>query len=98
MYPSFNCYDRLGFLKLCARWIPKILISENEAARMTSLEVLQIFNERGNEMLDQIFTGDGTWVHYDTPETKWQSIDEASISDKIEKTWKTVSQSVVLAQ
>jgi hypothetical protein len=40
-----------------------------EAAR----EFLQAYKTDGKEFLDSIITGDETWVHYTTPETKQQS-------------------------
>ncbi len=68
-------HDRLQFRKLCARWVPKMLTPEHKAMRMaTSIDILQMFNEGGNEFLDKIVTGDETWIHYDTPETKRQSM------------------------
>lgn len=64
-------HDRLQYRNVCARWVPKMFTSDNKAARMgSSLDMLQIFNERGNEFLEAIVTGDETWIYYDTPETK----------------------------
>jgi hypothetical protein len=35
-----------------------------------ALSHLQRFKEEGNEFLDSIVTGDETWVHHFTPQTK----------------------------
>ncbi len=35
-----------------------------------ALHFLIVFNEKGHEFLNQIVTGDETWVHYWTPESK----------------------------
>ena len=56
------------------RWVPKILTEDHkrqcvEAAR----GFLERFAEEGEELLDSIVTGDETWVHYMTPETKEES-------------------------
>ena len=40
---------------------------------MSSLEILQRFHEDGNDFLEQIVTGDETWVFRDQPESKAQS-------------------------
>ena len=67
--------DILKYRKLCARWVPKMLSSENKSQRLsTSSTILSRYEEEGEEFLAKIVTGDETWVHYDTPETKRQSM------------------------
>lgn len=64
----------LGYRKLCARWIPKMLSTDHKTQRMASaLSFLTRYANEGNVFLKSIVTGDETWVLYDNPETKEQS-------------------------
>ncbi|GFW79557.1 histone-lysine N-methyltransferase SETMAR [Trichonephila clavipes] len=68
--------DKLKFHKLCARWVPKILTESHKTKRMGyALEFLTRYHEGGVDFLSQIVTGDETWVSYDTPESKRQSME-----------------------
>lgn len=59
--------ERLGFRKVCARWVPKMLTAEHKQKRKSSAEsFLQRYRDEGEAFLSQIVTGDETWVHYDT--------------------------------
>ena len=63
------------FRKLCTRWVPKQLTPEHEAKRMESaLTFLQQYHDDGDKFLDQIITGEQTWVAHITPETKQASM------------------------
>ena len=62
--------ESLGYRKLCAQWVPKIL---RETKRMGSeLEFLTRYAQEGDEFLDSIMTGDETWSFHHTPESKQQ--------------------------
>lgn len=68
--------EKLKFRKLCSRWVPKILTEQHKKQRMGSaLQFLTRYNEDGDDFLSRIVTGDETWVSYDTPETKRQSME-----------------------
>lgn len=68
-------FENLKYRKLCARWVPKMLTEENKSQRiLTSSAVLKRYEEEGGEFLSNLVTGDETWVHYDTPETKRASM------------------------
>lgn len=68
--------EKLKFRKLCSRWVPKILTEQHKTKRMGSaLQFLTRYDEGGEEFLTQIVTGDETWVSYDTPESKRQSME-----------------------
>jgi len=68
-------HDKLGYHKICARWVPKQLTDAHKASRMTlSLDHLSRYHVEGNQFLDRIVTGDETWVHYATPESKRDSM------------------------
>ncbi len=63
--------EKLGMKKVCARWVPHELTDENCKKRMGSvLAFLMRYEAEGNDYLDRIVTGDETWVHYWTTETK----------------------------
>ncbi|GBM81402.1 Mariner Mos1 transposase [Araneus ventricosus] len=68
-------HHQLDFRKLCSQWIPYSLTSEHKGARFdASLEFLQRYSVEGNDFLSRIITGDETWVHRFTPETKQASM------------------------
>lgn len=65
--------EQLGYRKVCARWVPKMLTDDHKTRRMAAaLEFLDRYIT-GEDFLKSIVTGDETWVQYDTPETKRQS-------------------------
>ena len=63
----------LGYRKLCARWVPKILTDNHKTKWMCSaLKFLTRYAQEGDEFLDSIVTGDETWGFHHTPESKQQ--------------------------
>ena len=63
----------LGFRKVCARWVPRMLSDEMKAERVRiSRELLEGFENEGEDFLKKIITGDETWVHHYDPENKRQ--------------------------
>ncbi len=66
--------EHIGMRKVCARWVPRELTEQHRKNRMgAALELLSSYHELGDDYLQRIVTGDETWVHYWTPETKKQS-------------------------
>ncbi|KFD68770.1 hypothetical protein M514_02755, partial [Trichuris suis] len=69
-------HDRLGLLKVTARWVPKTLSPfERQPLRRVahSKEVLELFENSEEDFLRRIVTGDEVWLcHYD-PESEQQS-------------------------
>lgn len=64
-------YELLGYRKTFSRSVPRHLTDENKAPRMgLSLQHLMRFQAEGVPFLHRIVTGDETWVHHITPETK----------------------------
>ena len=62
--------DVLRYSKVCARWVPRALSEEQKATRMMcSLTFLQRYHD-GQHFIDQIITGDETWLHHFVPTTK----------------------------
>ena len=66
-------HDRLGMLKLIARWDPKSLSDEQMATRASICSALLKRLRSKNDFLLRLVTVDETWVHYYEPENKSQS-------------------------
>ncbi|UYV68362.1 SLC18A1 [Cordylochernes scorpioides] len=67
-------HEHIGYSKVCAIWVPKMLTEDHERQRVDATQkFLDCHETDGEEFLDSIVTGDVTWVHYNTPETKEQS-------------------------
>ena len=65
----------LGFWKVCAKWVSKQLTEEHKTKYLVAaLTFLQRYAEKGDEFLNNVVTGDETWVSHATPETKPQSM------------------------
>ncbi|KAJ4425701.1 hypothetical protein ANN_27897 [Periplaneta americana] len=65
----------LLFKKVFARWVPKNLTPEHKMQRLgAALTFLQRYHNHGDEFLDNIVTGDETWISHFTPQTKQQSM------------------------
>jgi histone-lysine N-methyltransferase SETMAR len=55
----------LGYGKVCARWVPRMLTDNMSVEKVrVSQELLQRFENEGNEFLYRIITGDETWEHH----------------------------------
>jgi len=68
-------HEGLGYRKVCSRWVPLQLTEDHKKNRVgASLTRLLHFNDHGEDFLEQIITGDETWVHQYCPETKSQSM------------------------
>ena len=68
-------HDSLKFSKVCARWVPKELAEERKRKRLDICsQHLARYREEGGKYLQQIVTGDETWIHNYEPESKRQSL------------------------
>ena len=68
-------HECLGHRKVCSRWVPRQLTEDHKKNRSgASLTHLLRFNDRGEDFLERIITGEETWVHQYFPETKAQSM------------------------
>ena len=66
--------EDLGMKKICAKMVPKLLSDDQKARRVDlSRDVLEQL-EGNPEFLDNVITGDETWVFQYDPETKRQSL------------------------
>ncbi|UYV66260.1 hypothetical protein LAZ67_4001048 [Cordylochernes scorpioides] len=67
--------DVLNFRKVCARWVPRLLSENHKQQRVeTARAFLKVHRRDGDQLFSQIVTGDESWVHHSTPETKRQSM------------------------
>ena len=81
--------ETLGYRKLCARWVPKQLTEEHKMKRRTSaMTFLNRLRDQEEDFLNQIATGDETWVSHATPETKRQSMEWRHTSSPVKTKFK----------
>lgn len=66
--------------KLCAKWVPKLLMDNHKKCTGTALMFLDYYQQESkeDEFLDHIFTGDETWIAHITPENKQHSLTVAA--------------------
>jgi histone-lysine N-methyltransferase SETMAR len=68
--------EKLGYTKVCAKWVPQQPTDVHKEHRKTVCsELLERFENEGDNFLTRIVTGDETWLHYYEPETKRQSME-----------------------
>ncbi|XP_026316211.1 histone-lysine N-methyltransferase SETMAR-like [Hyposmocoma kahamanoa] len=66
--------DHLGFRKISARWVPRLLTGNQKQVRsVIAGRLLHRFQEEGEDFLRRIVTCDETWVHHYTPKSKMAS-------------------------
>ena len=84
--------EKLGYRKLCASRVPKMLTDNHKTKRMCSaLKFLMRYTQEGDEFLDSIMTGDETWVFHQTPESKQQMMRCKKKSRHGSKRWQQTS-------
>ncbi|GFO28094.1 histone-lysine N-methyltransferase SETMAR [Plakobranchus ocellatus] len=104
-------HDTLGYRKVSARWVPKMLTEDHKLQRFEiSQRLLQrcqqdngdedathigvgpggVF-QANNNLFDNLITGDETWVHLNTPETKRDSMTWKHPSSPVTKKFKVQS-------
>lgn len=67
-------HDRLGYRKVCAQWVPKMLSEPQKELRM-GLALQHLFRYHEDPaFLERIVAGDESWCHYFEPETKRDSM------------------------
>ncbi|UYV60831.1 hypothetical protein LAZ67_1002488 [Cordylochernes scorpioides] len=67
--------DVFNFCKVCARWVPRLLSENHKQQRMEAArDFLEMHQRDGDQLFSRIVTGDESWVHHSTPETKRQSM------------------------
>ena len=83
-------HEKLGFHKVCARWVPRELIAEHKSKRVEICQhLLDHYNNEGKEFLNRIVTGDETCVHHYEPESKRQGMEWKHPGSPAKKKFKT---------
>ena len=67
--------EDLGKRKLCTRFVPHPLTSEQREDWVTSCQAIIAMANAGKNFMNKIITGDETWYFAYDPETKWQSFE-----------------------
>jgi len=67
--------EHLQYRKICARWVPRMLTDAHKAARMGAALMFSERYERDDAFLDQIVTGDETWISHNTSTSKRRSME-----------------------
>ena len=62
--------DTLGMRKVCAKMVPRLLIGEQKAQRLNACRDILQQMEADEKLLENIYTGDESWVLQYDPETK----------------------------
>jgi histone-lysine N-methyltransferase SETMAR len=71
---GYDLHEELHMKKLCARWVPRLLIADQKLIRMKiSEQLLGHFNKNKTDFMHQFITMNETWIHHYTPECKQQS-------------------------
>ena len=63
-------HEILGYRKVSARWVPRQLTEEHKPRRVEICQTLLNYNNESEEFLSRMVTGDETWVHHYSPESK----------------------------
>ncbi|GFO02656.1 histone-lysine N-methyltransferase SETMAR [Plakobranchus ocellatus] len=96
---------KLGDHKVSARWVPKILSDEHKRQRVKISQILLHRRQQEsdetvdvgpggnyrarNKLLEHLITGDETWLHLSTPETKRDSMTWKHSSSPVTKKLKS---------
>ena len=63
--------ERLGLHKICVRWVPNLLTDEQKQSRVRlSLQVIEKYDKCDPHHLEEIVTGDETWIYHFQPDSK----------------------------
>ena len=63
--------ERLGLRKICARWLPHWLTDEQKQSRVRlASQVIEKYDKCDPRRLEEIVTGDETWIYHFQPDSK----------------------------
>ena len=63
--------ERLGLRKICACWVPHLLTDEQKQSRVTlASQVIEKYDKCDPRCLEEIVTGDETWIYHFQPDSK----------------------------
>lgn len=84
-------HDRLGFSKVCARWVPRQLTPDNKETRLSICsDLFERYDHEGDGFMHRIITGDETWIHQFEPENKRQSMQWRHVTSPPPRKFKTI--------
>ena len=64
-------HERLGRRKICARWVPHLLTDEQKQSRVRlASQVIEKYDKCDPCHLEEIVTGDETWIYHFQPDSK----------------------------
>ena len=63
--------ERLGLSKICARWVPHLLTDKQKQSRVRlASQVIEKYDKCDPRCLEEIVTGDETWIYHFQPDSK----------------------------
>ena len=63
--------EGLGLRKICARWVPHLLFDEQKQSRVRrASQVIEKYDKCDPRRLEEIVTGDETWIYHFQPDSK----------------------------
>ena len=63
--------ERLGLGKICVRWVPHLLSDKQKQSRVrVALQVIEKYDKCNPRRLEEIVTGDETWIYHFQPDSK----------------------------
>lgn len=66
--------NKLGMRRVCARWVPRLLLPEQMRERVKRCqEYSERYVREGDYFINRVITCDETWMHFFEPESKQQS-------------------------
>ena len=64
-------HERLGLHKICAHWVPHLLTDEQKQSRVRlASQVIEKYGKYDPRRLEEIVTGDETWIYHFQPDSK----------------------------
>ena len=64
-------HERLGLRKICARWVPHFLTDEQKQSQVRlASQVIEKYDKCDPRRLEEIVTGDETWIYHFQPHSK----------------------------
>ena len=62
--------ERFGLCKICVRWVPHLLTEEQKRSRVIASQVIEKYDKCDPCRLEEIVTGDETWIYHFQPDSK----------------------------
>ena len=63
--------DDFGYVKICVRWVPHLLTEEQKQNRVRlASQVIEKYDKCDPRRLEEIVTGDETWIYHFQPDSK----------------------------